>query len=325
MAIFSSLINPTEGTSRFMCTVAFNYLFQALGASVAIPLKTTFFYDLAAASGFISTTIFSLFYPSFKLFAKDAWKRGLTDRATLASFQTDLVRSFGDLSTRQVVMGGMIVIWAVRLGFFLFHRVLTHGEDSRFDAIKSNPRVFAGAWTGQATWVFMSSMPLWIVNTIPNMGSNIPRFGSIFDWAGVITWLTGFGLEVLADHQKSVWRRAKDSKKHDERFITSGLWSWSRHPNYVGEIILWTGPSLLSLSPLLSNLPSHPHSNYSLTNYIPLLAAFTPAIFEYLALKYATGVPPLEQIALDKFGDDRAWSEYREKVPVLFAWPGSKI
>lgn len=98
-----------------------SYLFQALGASVAIPLKTTFFYDLAAASGFISTTIISLFYPSFKLFAKDAWKRGLTDRATLASFHTDLVRSFGDLSTRQVVMGGMIVIWAVRLGFFLFH------------------------------------------------------------------------------------------------------------------------------------------------------------------------------------------------------------
>jgi steroid 5-alpha reductase family enzyme len=49
----------------------------------------------------------------------------------------------------------------------------------------------------------MSSMPFWIVNTIPNMGSNIPRFGSIFDWAGVITWLTGFGLEVLADHRMS--------------------------------------------------------------------------------------------------------------------------
>jgi hypothetical protein len=157
---------------------ASSYIFQTLGASIDIPLKTTFFYDLAAASGFITTTIFSLFYPSFRLFTKNAWNHGLTDKTSLASFQTDLVRSFGDLSTRQVVIGGMIIIWAVRLGSFLFHvsptlasattfavfpdhaphYYYTHtaspdarqDEDSRFNTIKSHPRFFAGVGHGRA-------------------------------------------------------------------------------------------------------------------------------------------------------------------------------
>jgi hypothetical protein len=61
-----------------------------------------------------------------------------------------------------------------------------------------------------------------------------------------------------------------------------------------------------------------------ITGYFLLFALFTPAISEYLASKHATGVPPLEQTQ-DKFGDDRAWKEYRKQVPVLFAWPGSEI
>jgi hypothetical protein len=92
------------------------------------------------------------------------------------------------------------------------------------------------------------------------------------------------------------------------------------HYSYVGEIILWTGPSLLTLSPLLATVHTR-----GITGYFLLFASFPPAVFEYVASEYATGVPPLEQIAQDKFGDDEGWREYKEKVPVLFAWPGSNV
>ena len=100
-------------------------------------------------------------------------------------------------------------------------------KDSRFDEIKKNPLAFAGAWTGQAVWISLAALPVYLVNAIPK--SRQPRLG-LLDLIGVGIWAGAWGIELLADHQKSAWRQDRTDKKHDEKFIKSGLWSWSRHP-----------------------------------------------------------------------------------------------
>lgn len=79
----------------------------------------------------------------------------------------------------------------------------------------------------QATWITMTALPVFLVNSIPTKAQ--PPLG-IKDFLGLSVWLLGMGLEVVADRQKSAWREAKNEGKHDEKFIRSGVWSWSRHP-----------------------------------------------------------------------------------------------
>ena len=115
-----------------------------------------------------------------------------------------------------------------------------------------------------------------------------PRLGWI-DLIGLGIWLGGFGLEVAADRQKSAWRKARNEKKHEEKFISSGVWSWSRHPNYVGEVTLWTGVYVLSVRALLaaSSATSSPIALKAVAPLLPrwvVVAALISPVFEYLLL-----------------------------------------
>ena len=95
------------------------------------------------------------------------------------------------------------------------------------------------------------------------------------------------------------------------------------YDSFAGEIILWAGISFLALTPLLT----HAHivgSSSSRVSWIYPLLGFAPPVFEYLALAFATGVPPLEAIAEEKWGEESAWREYKGNVPVLFGWPLSR-
>lgn len=158
------------------------------------------------------------------------------------------------LNWRQVLLSTFVSIWATRLGSYLFARVLADGHDSRFDEIKKSPPKFFGAWMAQATWVSLCLMPVLAVNSIPHkLLSTLPALGLV-DVVGILLYVGGLGFEIVADRQKSQWSKEKKQKKHEEDFLTRGLWSKSRHPNYFGESTLWTGVAVLSAGVLVGNV-----------------------------------------------------------------------
>ncbi|MBO6946259.1 DUF1295 domain-containing protein [Altererythrobacter sp.] len=202
------------------------------------------------------------------------------------------------LDTRAIVVAVMVGIWTVRLGSFLFMRIhASGGADERFEKIKKNPPRFLVAWTLQAVWVIFTASAALVIIT----SQDAAPLG-LFFWAGTAIWVIGFAFEVIADDQK---RRFKKDPANKGKFIKSGLWAWSQHPNYFGEITLWTGILVMAI-PLLSGWS--------------WLAVISP-IFVYLLLTRISGVNLLDGIGKDRWGDDPAYQQYRKNTPVLFPRP----
>ena len=165
-----------------------------------------------------------------------------------------------------LILATLISIWTIRLGSFLFMRIHKDGEDKRFRTIKTSASQFFLTWTLSGMWVSLCS--ICALTAIAN------PFGvtlNLVTYIGIGLFLLGFGIEVIADKQKTAFRSILENKN---AFITSGLWSKSRHPNYLGEIILWFAIAVISFSSL------------SGTQYIALISP----VFTYLLLVYVSGV-----------------------------------
>ena len=198
----------------------------------------------------------------------------------------------GEASVWRVMLAAMVVVWAVRLGSFLFVRVRRDGSDGRFDKIKVHPLAFLATWTLQALWVSMTVAAALAAITVAD------GLGGVWAMLGVIVWLIGFAIEVVADTQK---RRFRADPANAGRLISTGLWSRSRHPNYFGEILLWSGVALMAV-PTLSGW-----------RWVVLISP----VFVWLLLTRVSGVPLLEARAAARFGDDPAYGAYVKHTPVL--------
>ncbi|KAG6839786.1 hypothetical protein C0991_011684 [Blastosporella zonata] len=203
--------------SRLFPSFASAYGLQSILAVIFVPQQTEIFYDLGGALGFLSTTYISLYYPF--LTAKFIDKIPGAVLPALTSF-----------APRQLLLGVAIGVWSVRLGAYLGIRAIRAGGDSRFDAVRERPAKFTAYWLMQATWISLVGLPVYLVNTLPAPlhPSLTPR-----DYASLALFTGSFLFEVVADRQKAAWKRAKERKEHDERFIRSGLWAVSRHPKYL--------------------------------------------------------------------------------------------
>jgi steroid 5-alpha reductase family enzyme len=202
------------------------------------------------------------------------------------------------IDLRAGVVAAMVAIWTLRLGGFLFLRIqAAGGTDQRFAAIKTNPARFLVAWTLQALWVIFTASAALIAITAPQSADL-----DVFFWIGAALWVLGFGFEVVADEQK---RRFKGDRANTGSFITSGLWAWSQHPNYFGEITLWLGILVIAF-PLLSGWS--------------YLAIVSP-LFVALLLTKVSGINLLDRIAKQRWGDDPAFQRYLGNTPVLFPRP----
>ncbi len=202
------------------------------------------------------------------------------------------------LDTRAIVIAAMVVIWALRLGSFLFVRIgNAGGVDSRFDAIKINPPRFLVAWTLQAVWTIITAAAAIVVISATDRAP----IGIAF-WIGAAIWVAAFTIEVVADRQKGAF---KADPANAGKFISNGLWSWSQHPNYFGEIMLWTGAAIIAL-PVLSGWS--------------FLVLASP-LFITLLLTKISGINLLDKAAEKKWGGDPAYQEYRRKTSVLILRP----
>jgi len=182
-------------------------------------------------------------------------------------------------SIRSIIVAIFVSIWTLRLGTFLYKRIIKSGEDTRFREIKKSLPKFLMAWTLSALWVFLTT-----VNAITVIALNSQEPLGLFFLIGAILWILGFAFEVVADRQKKSFIELVENK---DKFITQGLWSISRHPNYFGEIVLWTGIAIISL-PLLSGW-----------QYVALVSP----VFVFLLLTKISGLPFLEDKAEKKWGD----------------------
>ena len=192
-----------------------------------------------------------------------------------------------------IVLASLIILWAVRLGSFLFFRIKKAGEDKRFREIKTSFTRFFMVWTISGMWVSLCSMCA-LTAIVSNNGVVL----NYLFYFGLVIFFVGISIEVISDNQKTKFR--KDPKNKD-RFINTGLWSRSRHPNYVGEITLWSGVAIISFSSLEG------------WQYVSLISP----IFTYFLLVYVSGVPQLEESGQKKWGHLKDYQDYIKKTPSL--------
>ena len=192
-----------------------------------------------------------------------------------------------------IVLASLIILWAVRLGSFLFFRIKKAGEDKRFREIKTSFTRFFMVWTISGMWVSLCSMC-----ALTAIASNNGVVLNYLFYFGLVIFFVGISIEVISDNQKTKFR--KDPKNKD-RFINTGLWSRSRHPNYVGEITLWSGVAIISFSSLEG------------WQYVSLISP----IFTYFLLVYVSGVPQLEGSGQKKWGHLKDYQDYIKKTPSL--------
>ena len=188
----------------------------------------------------------------------------------------------------------LISIWTIRLGLFLFMRIHKAGEDKRFRSIKTSASQFFMTFTLSGLWVTLCSMCALVAISSPE-----GLVMNALTYVGIILFIIGFGIEIVADNQKTAFRSIEANK---DSFITSGLWSKSRHPNYFGEVLLWFAIAVISFSSLEG---------------LQLITLISP-VFTYILLVYVSGVRMLEDMNDKKWADDEQYKSYKKNTPMLF-------
>lgn len=219
----------------------------------------------------------------------------LTGSLTYISVTLFAVAASPPFDARSLLLAFLVTLWAGRLGSFLFRRIRADGKDARFDPIKPSAWRFLVAWTLQGLWVFLT-----LCAALAAISTEEPAPLGLRDAVGLGVWLAGFAIEVTADRQKSAFR-----KRRPGHFIDEGLWAWSRHPNYFGEIVLWVGVAIIASSTLRG------------WQWVTLVSP----VFVYVLLTRISGIPILEKRSDERWGDDPKYQAYKERTPVLAMKP----
>jgi len=246
-------------------------------------------FALAVALAFIIQWI--VFIPAFLLQSEKFFD--LTGSLTYITVITVTLIMSGAPDARAILVFALVLVWAARLGTFLFRRVKKAGKDDRFDEIKPSLLRFLNVWTIQGLWITLTLAAALVAIT-----SSTRKGIDVFAILGLLIWILGFGIEVVADLQKS---RFNANPANKGKFINTGLWSRSRHPNYFGEITLWVGIAVIAL-PVLQGW-----------QWIALISP----LFVTLLLTKVSGIPLLEEKADKKWGGQEDYEAYKKKTPVL--------
>ena len=203
------------------------------------------------------------------------------------------IQQAAEIGLRQQIIAGVVIVWAARLGPFLFRRIQKAGEDRRFRKIKLSTPRFLVTWTLQGTWVFLTSGAALAAIMTPNAAP----LGTVF-YVGAAMWVLGFAVEVIADSQKSAF---KADPANENKFITTGIWARAQHPNYFGEILLWAGVAVMALPSLSGSA---------------MIFLISP-VFVAVLLTRISGVPLLRKTAGARWGDDPEYQAYLTNTPLI--------
>ena len=269
LAVFFIAISiaAATGIENVLRVVILAFLIQWVAYIPAYVFQTEKFYDLTGSLTYLSVTWYALILAS---------------------------GDFANANLPNTVIVLLISLWALRLGSFLFMRIHKDGEDKRFRTIKPSATQFFMTWTLQGLWVSLCSMC-----ALTAISSDSGVVVNALFYFGLGLFLLGFSTEIVADNQKSKFRSFPENR---DKFITTGLWAKSRHPNYFGEIVLWAGIAVMSFSSLEG------------WQYLTLISP----IFTYILLVYVSGVRMLEARADIKWGHDENYKKYKSNTPVLW-------
>ncbi len=254
------------GIQNITYAVLFIFLIHLLIFLPSYFFQTEKFFDLTGTISYVSSVLF-IFFKS---------------------------NNIESINLGSLVLSTFIIIWSLRLGTFLFLRIKKAGKDRRFNEIKKSFSWFFMTFSVSGMWVTICS-----ICALTGIANGI--IFSITTIIGIIIFIIGFTIEIIADSQKTKFRANDDNK---DKFISSGLWKYSRHPNYLGEIILWLGISLISFSSLEG------------FQYITLISP----IFTYLLLVYVSGINFLEKSGKKKWGHLESYKKYLKETPRLFGF-----
>ena len=282
---------PTIGILAILSTSA-AIIFAGSQGSTAVSTIPLFF--ICASIGFILHWI--VFIPSYLLQTEHYFD--LTGSLSYIFAIILAVYLHPLLDLRGLIICTLISIWALRLGSFLFIRVKRAGQDRRFTESKTRFWSFLYIWTLGGVWVFIT-----MAAGLAAITSMTQRPLGIFAVAGLLLWLSGFMIEVVADRQKTKFRQLPENSNH---FITTGLWAYSRHPNYFGEIVLWLGITIIALPTFVG------------WQYVTLISP----IFVAVLLIKVSGVRLLEKNGKDRWGTDPNYQYYVNNTPVLVPFIG---
>jgi steroid 5-alpha reductase family enzyme len=254
--------NYAFGIPLFAVSVGLAFLIQWLVFIPSFLMQTEKFFDLTGSITYITITILAVIFSA-------------------------------GVDARSILLSVLVVIWAVRLGTFLFRRIQRAGKDDRFDAIKPSFIRFLNVWTIQGLWVTFTAAAAMVAITTTNR-----RGLDVFALVGLLVWMIGIGMEIAADAQKS---RFNANPENNGKFIQTGLWARSRHPNYFGEITLWIGIAIIAL-PVLQGW-----------QWVALISP----VFVILLITRVSGIPLLEKKADQKWGGQEDYEAYKKRTPVL--------
>lgn len=209
------------------------------------------------------------------------------------------VLAAGVRDTATLILLGLVTVWALRLAIRIGARFARKKEeDPRYKVWRETWKYF---YTRSYAQVFLLQGFLMIPMGYPIVHMAVfgaPSVGGLF-LLGTFVWLTGFVIELVADAQLD--RFLKDANNKG-KLMQSGLWKYSRHPNYFGEVLLWWGIWIALLS----------------TSYF-YVALVSPLLITFLILK-VSGIPMLENL-MEKHPD---WEVYKQKTSVFFLLPPKK-
>jgi steroid 5-alpha reductase family enzyme len=202
----------------------------------------------------------------------------------------------GDVTRRpQLVLAGMIIVWGARLAAYLFLRIMHMGRDVRFDGVRERFWPFFRFWLGQgvAVWVIMLPVTIWFAAP-----------GAWTPWMSIggAVWAAGLVIETIADAQKFA---VKSRAQGGSRWMDTGLWKYSRHPNYFGELLCWWGVFVFVAG------------NYAGAAWAGIIG---PMVITYILLK-VTGIPTLEAAAKKKWSANPAYQAHVARTSRLILWP----
>jgi steroid 5-alpha reductase family enzyme len=190
----------------------------------------------------------------------------------------------------------MILAWSFRLGSYLFIRINKTGKDTRFDGMRESFWKFLRFWLLQGLTVFVVMIPSSYFFSWPM--HNL----TVISWIGFVVFILGLAIETIADAQK--YRFMNDVSKTGT-WIETGIWKYSRHPNYLGEMMVWMGVYLFVVPSLF---------------LVPALVSLVSPLYIICLILFVSGIPLLEKSADARWGNNPAYKEYKRRTSILLLW-----